>query len=606
MISLKIDVWCHNKVFDYIFFSVCNFFFFNFLILGFKAKDFHAGTWIFNLFFSSSFFMPNTLVCISGLFLVYFYRKHKNDLSNTLKKYIFLFAAIWTVFFAFGKSYYIFNTWGLVFGSAFNFIFILTLCFFSTASLGLLLIVFFSVLKKVESLDKSAFWRENPKHIFWILFASFFAVECIYLIAFFPGICTWDGRRQLTVFYGIVRLSNHHPIVSTLVEGSIVEFGRRIIDYNFGLFLFVFLQSLLQSFTFAYTVKFISDVVKSKVIVAFSYIYFLLNPVLAIWGIGLGKDGIYYLSFLWFVISLVKIFKHSNGNMRRSIYVQLIFSAFVCGFFRKEAAIVVTISLITAFLFSCYSRNRKNALIYATTFYVIFFMAFNLFLEVNHIHSPRREALCIPLQQTARLVWSNKVLEKEDKKIIARLFDNKDLHKIYNPSHADPVKNAFVGSEANYHAWEDLYFKYLKIYPATYAEAMINQNYGYFYPFFKPLSYGSYNMPSRKSFPDDIHLSIISKAKGLQNFLKSIPEVFMGTPFLSLYYNCSFFVWSLLFICGFALVRKRWWVICISMPLLLTFAVCLLSPVGAYVRYMLPIIASYPLWLAVSWKELEL
>ena len=485
----------------------------------------------------------------------------------------------------------------LVFGSAFNFIFALALCFFSAASLGLLLIVFFSVLKKVESLDKSAFWRENPKHIFWILFASFFAIQCIYIIAFFPGIATWDGRHQWT---------NHHPIVSTLVEGSIVEFGRRIIDYNFGLFLFVFLQSLLQSFTFAYTVKFISDAVKSKVIVAFSYIYFLLNPVLAIWSIGLGKDCIYYLSFLWFVISLVKIFKHSNGNMRWSIYVQLIFSAFACGFFRKEAAIVVTISLITAFLFSCYSRNRKNALIYATTFYVIFFMAFNLLLGLNDIHSPRKEALSIPLQQTARLVWSDKVLNKEDMKIINGLFGNKDLRKLYKPSHADPVKKAFIESEANYRAWKDFYFKYLTIYPATYVEAIINQNYGYFYPFFGPIDYGYYHMPRKDGFKDNISLSVISKAEGLQNFLKSIPKFFRGMPFLSVYYNCSFFVWSLLFICGFALVRKCWRVICISMPLLLTFAVCLLSPVGADARYMLPIIASYPLWLAVSWKELEL
>lgn len=598
---MKIGVWYHNKAFDYIFFPLCNFSFFSFFTIGFRAKDFEVGTWIFEQFFASSFLMPNTLVCISSVFIVYYYRKHENDIGNTLKKYIIVFAAIWSIFFAFGKSYHILKNWMLVFGSIYNFIFILAICFFSTVSIALFLIVTLSIFKKIELIDFKFFTK---KYVFWISLASFFSIECIYIIAFFPGIATWDGRYQLTEFYGIHQWTNHHPIVSTLVEGSIVEFGRRICDYNFGLFLFVFLQSLLQSCIFAYTVKFISDVVKSKAIVILSYIYFLFNPVVAIWGIGLGKDGIYYLSFLWFVIALVKFCKYSNDNMPLSIYVQLIFSAFLCGFFRKEAAIIMTISLITAFLFSCYSRNRKKTLIYATAFYMTFFTAFNLFLNLNHIYSPRKEALCIPLQQTARLVWSNQVLEKEDMKIIDELFGHKDLHKLYKPSHADPVKKAFIESDANYYAWKDIYFKYLKIYPESYIEAIINQNYGYFYPFFKPIDYGYYHMPRKDGFQDDIALSTISKAEGLQNFLKSTPKVFMGMPFFSFYYNCSFFVWSLLFICGFALIRKCWSVICISIPLLLTFAVCLLSPVGADARYMLPIIASYPLWMSVSLKDL--
>ena len=596
-----------RKIINYIFIPICNYFFLCFFTMGFNANDFRVGMWIFKQFFSSAFWMPNTLVFIASFFLVYYYNYSKKLVSNTMKKYFFVLATIWSACFAFGKSYYILNNWMLVFGSPFNFIFILVLCSFSAVSITFFLILFLSAFKKLESVDISNFIFFKFKSVFFTSFISFFFIECLYVIAFFPGIITWDGRYQLTEFYGIYPLTNHHPIISTLFEGSIIEIGRLFGNFNLGLFLFIFLQSLIQSFLLAYTVKLISEFVQNKTIVLVSYLYFLFNPILAIWGISLGKDSIYYLSFLWFMILLVKILKYSDESIHSSIYVQLVFCILLGGFFRKEAAIIMAISLITAFLFSCYLKNSKKILIYIIGFYLIFIAAFSLFLNFYHVYSPKKEAFAIPFQQTARLVWSNKVLEKDDMENLDLLFGNQNLRKLYNPSFADPVKNAFVESECNYNTWREIYFKYLKIYPASYIQAIINQNYGYFYPFFKPIDYGYYTIPKDDVLRNDIlPFSTISKAKSLQNFLKAIPEAFMGMPFLSLYYNCSFFVWSLMFLCGIALIRKCWSVIYISMPLLLTFSVCLLSPVGADTRYMLPIIVSYPLWGVVVFKELNI
>ena len=72
----------------------------------------------------------------------------------------------------------------------------------------------------------------SPKYYF----VALFLINLIYLVVFYPGVATYDGIYQILEFYNLKTLSNHLPVLSTIIEGSIFHCGSIIKDNNFGLF----------------------------------------------------------------------------------------------------------------------------------------------------------------------------------------------------------------------------------------------------------------------------------------------------------------------------------------------------------------------------------
>ena len=55
-----------------------------------------------------------------------------------------------------------------------------------------------------------------------------------------------------------------------------------------------------------------------------------------------------------------------------------------------------------------------------------------------------------------------------------------------------------------------------------------------------------------------------------------------------------------MFIIGIIIVKKKIRILIFSIPLVLSIAICVVSPVNAYIRYMLPIMAVFPLFIIYS------
>ena len=155
---------------------ISNYFFFCLFTLGFKSSDFHPGIWIFKHFFLSAYWMPVTLIVILSSFSVFFYNKNEKTIELKIKKYIICFSLFWSVSFSFGKSYFILNNWSLVFGSIFNFIFILILSVFSAISVGFYLFILFILFNKINNINES-FNLLNKKNIFKISLMSFLIIN---------------------------------------------------------------------------------------------------------------------------------------------------------------------------------------------------------------------------------------------------------------------------------------------------------------------------------------------------------------------------------------------------------------------------------------------
>lgn len=97
------------------------------------------------------------------------------------------------------------------------------------------------------------------------------------------------------------------------------------------------------------------------------------------------------------------------------------------------------------------------------------------------------ESICIPLQQTARVICEDKELTEEEWESIHKVIDTTYIKELYAPGFADNMKELVRVGDPGYlteHKGE-----YLKLwlslglrYPSTYIRAYIDQTIGYWYP----------------------------------------------------------------------------------------------------------------------------
>lgn len=568
----------------------------------FNNQSFTPGGWIFSAFSNSMKNQPTSLYFVMSLIGCVFVNKIHTLNNRCFSKEIEVFNIAFSLFFALmficGKSYQYLSNWDLVFSSKNNLIFcICIICIISVSICRFLYIgwIFLTCLMKKDSYFEYS-WEYGRKVIF-----LFIAIELLYIIAYFPGTANFDGLRQLTVYYGFAPLVNHHPIISTFIMGSVFNIGSKLGDYNFGLLLWTLMQVIFQIYVFLYAIRITADLTHSKICTYFMTLFLVINPIFAIWGIHFVKDTTFYIAFLWFMLNLIVILELNVFNYK-GMAVKLFASIVLMCLFRHNGFILVipTLILVLVLKYKDISLRKIIEFNVVMIFLLIILMPIG-FRNFGIKPQPVTETLFVPFQQTARLYKERRKIEEIDKHIMEEVFGNKDLSKIYNPEFADPVKNSFINKGDNLQRYRYFYFKYLFRYPTTYIQALLNQSYGYFYPFRKIHMAGEYGIIQKQTLRSDIiKLEILSPFDKLRKFLSYFPEVYQTLPILNFYYNCSFYIWILLFIIGIIIVKKKIRILIFSIPLVLSIAICVVSPVNAYIRYMLPIMAVFPLFIIYS------
>lgn len=554
----------------------------------------NADNTIYELFFYHSFNKAISFYAFLGILIYCLFSRIANQHEPNLKYeniWIYCFSGLFGLIFYLSKSYYLLKNWNLAFCSVQSFTFSLIIIFSITFISSIFIKSLYCLFKCINK-DNVKTLYINPRYCY----ISLFLINLIYLIIFYPGTATYDGVYQILEFYSLKSLSNHLPVLSTLLEGSIFHLGSIIKDYNFGLFLYVFLQSILQSSLFSYTIYWIWKLTKNIYLEIFTFLFFLLNPIFQIWGISFVKDTMYYIGFLWFILIVIRILE-SREIQTIKLGIQLLLSMILLCSFRNNGIYIIVPTIILLGLFSKNSAIKKMVLI-NLIIVMAFFIGWTHLLALHNVPQPVEEALSIPFQQTARLV-SKKDLDYNDEQTLIKLFKGNDLRILYNPEFADPVKFSFKWGKENRNEWEKIYLKYLKLYPDVYLEAFFNQNYGYFYPMSKATDLGSYVIPNNKELKNEIinlHMNSIFAKE--QHVISLIPKLYQCIPIISLVYNCSFYTWSILFLFGLSAINKKFKCIIVGMPIILSLGVCFLSPVDTCIRYMLPIIVTFPVFLS--------
>lgn len=493
-----------------------------------------------------------------------------------------------------------------------------------TVTFLILIFIFYKVIsflfKKLDNIK----WKESQefnkiikifnKHPFLFCFIIILICWLPYIISFYPAILSPDPSYQIMQFFHIdnkystysilldpsVIITNHHPVIHTLLLGSMVKIGTLLGSVNIGLFLYSIIQILILSSTLSYTIVFLKNIKIPKKYLLLCLIIYALTPVFPFYSMSTVKDVIFGSLIILYIISIYQFMNKKEITFKDMLKELLLMILVIL--FRNNGFHVILLS----FPFLLFYKNKKQIL-------MIFLLMLTFNITYNKVILPYfkitpssiREVLSIPFQQTAR--YANEYdseLSEKDKKIIDQILEYDTLATRYNPELADPVKNKFN----RYYKSEDLkeYFKVWKKglfkHPITYIEATVHNTYGYFYPF-KTNWYFYHKYDTRivkKGF--DYHYNSLSSER---NFLTIIATIFPYIPVIGFLVNIGFNSWILLFMACYLIYQKQYKSLVVLLPSFVLLLVCVASPANTYFRYALPNIFAMPLLFGIFLKDCE-
>ena len=119
-------------------------------------------------------------------------------------------------------------------------------------SLRLLIITVHNSLKSSDRISSSSFWN---KYLWMIAFLIIFTCWLPWIIMNYPGTSAPDDSAQLAQFFGDSVFTAHHPPLSTYIMGITMIAGKCMLDYNFGFFLYILMQTIIGALIFSYSIK---------------------------------------------------------------------------------------------------------------------------------------------------------------------------------------------------------------------------------------------------------------------------------------------------------------------------------------------------------------
>ena len=426
-----------------------------------------------------------------------------------------------------------------------------------------------------------------------------------YFICFYPGILSPDPTFQIKQFFGIPNkysnyvvlldqnqiITNHHPVIHTLLLGSCLKLGHLINNDNLGLFFYIIIQSSVFISTLSYTIYYLKKIgLKTKYLLITLLIYALV-PVFPMYTMACVKDvffGCYIIIFITLLYDLLK----EKLSIKKLLFLLLILVLITIS--RNNGIYVIILSLLPILFIKIDCKKRVIA-IFVTAILLYYGYDKVILPSFKVTNTSVREALSIPFQQTARVAKEHEeILTKNDIKAIDQILNYDTLKVRYNSELSDPVKNGYNRYATKkdliiyFKSWFKTFFKA----PVTYIEATISNTYGYYYPL-KTNWYIYYKEVSRINEDGfNYHYNNLTiPRKGLTLFAQGFPYL----PVVGMLVNIGLNVWALLIMGVYLLINKKIKYCIYLIPSFVLFLVCLASPANCYFRYALPFVFALPL-----------
>jgi hypothetical protein len=213
--------------------------------------------------------------------------------------------------------------------------------------------------------------------------------------------------------------------------------------------------------------------------------------------------------------------------------------------------------------------------------------------------------LSVPLQQVARYCkYEHDRVTPMHADLLNELFfvSCVDLGEGYVPETADNVKMYFLYNPSSQQllSFGEIWFHFFMKRPDIYIDAFLENYYGYIYPLRREYKDGIAWFSIQYSPEVSIgffNIYFLDHRTEGRLFIENSVNFVRSLPILELFFNVGTYLWILIVSVLIMIRKHQSSLIIVIVPLLLTSMICFLSPVNAYIRYMLPVMVSLPLIL---------
>ncbi len=488
-----------------------------------------------------------------------------------------------------------------------------------------LFFIFFAAMEWIlrhfqDGMDSPRSWHrffEYRKGNILRLALLFFAVYLCYLLVFYPGVTSGDTMYQIEDLvtgtspmpYPVdhsngtmsALMSDHHPVVTTLIFTLFYRIGLLAGDANRGLFLYNLLQCVCLSVLFATIVCYMDRLRVSKPIALISTVFYL-SPVVASFAIFMGKDMLFTQCFILYfhVFAWLVLKPQGRGGSGRQWALLMLLSVLIALMNKKGMYIALFSNLCLVFAVSGWKKLLALPAAALPIVVVAVLMQRLLFPMFDIAPGGRQEMLSTAFQQTAlSLIEHPDNYTEEEKDLFFSMFEfsQEELEETYRPGHADEIKNRFLqetGGE-NIQAYLKMWVSHFPREAGTYLRATLSVSGGYLAPqkAFNVYQYTAYSAAlGAFSQPDKLAL--------LRENLGSLIYWLENIPILAVISQDSFYVfWFPAFSLSFFCRRKEWRKLVLLTPLAANLLFLLIGPI-IVTRYCLCQLFTFPMLLAVT------
>ena len=280
---------------------------------------------------------------------------------------------------------------------------------------------------------------------FWIFTAVLLLCWMPYYLSYFPGGVYSDTFNSIYQIQGTLPLTNHHPIVYTMMLKVAIKIGSllgRGLQFSMGLFTLG--QCIAMAMTLACFLYWIYKKGIAKLFIILATLFFALFPLIPYYAISVWKDTPFVLALFLYSLYMLEIATTDaeclNGWKGISTYAVL---SIAVSFLRNNGFYIVL--LMTFILFIVYRKRirktlKRFAILSMAVLVCIYGIQGPVFSALGWNENKTVESYGCLIQQIAYVVSTDGTLSREEQDFMGQVMPLEAMKKTYRPCNVDMIK----------------------------------------------------------------------------------------------------------------------------------------------------------------------
>lgn len=474
----------------------------------------------------------------------------------------------------------------------------------------------------IDVMNKAEKWysenieeRKDNRSYIGYFFAVWGIITVCYLpvlLSQWPGNFVFDAADEMRDYNNFLinhTISTHHTLFHPLLMGGCCSLGTKIFNnISLGYGLYTSLQMLVVTGAFAYLLwyfkrKNVPELVRGIVFLAVAFI-----PVYKWFSITATKDVLCGAFSLITAVGLMRLL-YDREKIKWYTYGSIVISAILSCLFRNNMIYAIVSGGVLLIVFQKKWRSRLVIFLLIAGIFIGQKVTNKITFNVANSYSPDtyRESLSMPLQCLARVASYRKdELPDDQYNEILSYIPETDIQG-YSPFISDTVKaNA---NEALLKSNKINFFKlWAKVgleFPDEYAESILSNTLGYWYPFNLAhcivMDFSAYH----KLIENGDQIEKMSYMPSWVNEIYSYlyyENNYRQIPVMGFLFRPTLYVWMIMFGSVYALYKKDLKRLSVFFIPLMYFGTLILGPVVA-LRYLFPIMTAMPIFAIVMLEK---